>query len=298
MTVSTLNTRSVRNKATDLLELIAVRNIDMLGITETWLGPNDIRTVTELTSTGYRFIHNTRIGKTGGGVGLLYKSQLCVQVHPTTALQTSSFEHIALDVQCDNSNISLKLVVVYRPPATSTTSFFEEFSCLLEEMLTSSCELVILGDFNIRCDQLEAKDTIAFNHLLESCDLKQHVTTITHCKAHVLDLVITRSSTNLVKAIGDFDPTLSDHSLVSCCLDISKPGREQSMIEFTKISSIDPDSFGRDIQSSTLQDLCGSDFHPDMISDAYNKVMEDLLEKHAPLKCKSVTPPKRSLVQG
>lgn len=78
-------------------------------------------------------------------------------------------------------------------------------------MLTSSSELVILGDFNIHCEQLEARDTIAFNHLLESRDLKLHVTTTTHSKGHVLDLLITWSSTNVVKSIDVFDLNLSDH---------------------------------------------------------------------------------------
>lgn len=72
MTLSKRNTRSVRNKTTDLLELIAEKNIDLLGINETWLGLSDIRTVNELTSTGYHFIHNHRVGKSSGGDGLLY----------------------------------------------------------------------------------------------------------------------------------------------------------------------------------------------------------------------------------
>ena len=62
-----------------------------------------IRPVTELTSTGHRFIHNPHIGK-AVGVGLLYKSQLRVRVHThKTSFAASSFEHISFAGYCVSS---------------------------------------------------------------------------------------------------------------------------------------------------------------------------------------------------
>ena len=72
-------------------------------------------------------------------------------------------------------------------------------------------------------DQPLASHTTSFINRPESCNLTQHVSSPTHINDYLLDLVITRFSFNIISCVDVFDSTESDHSLVTCTLDLSKP---------------------------------------------------------------------------
>ena len=74
--------------------------------------------------------------------------------------------------------------------------------------------LVIAGDFNFHMDLVHSKDAVTFNELLETFGLSQHVSVPTHIFGHILDLIITRSTNDLI--LGPINATLplSDHFFV------------------------------------------------------------------------------------
>ena len=71
-----LKARSVKNKCTELVDYIVDHELDIVAICETWLTPNDDALIGQLTQCGFTFKHIPRAGKRGGGVALLFKSQL------------------------------------------------------------------------------------------------------------------------------------------------------------------------------------------------------------------------------
>ena len=77
-----------------------------------------------------------------------------------------------------------------------------EFSTYLETILLSKEHLVIAGDFNIHVDAPRDPDSLKLQDLLQSVGLQQHITEPTHTQGHILDLVITRSSDNILKLIA------------------------------------------------------------------------------------------------
>ena len=276
-----LNVRSICNKATDILELFSNGNVDILGITETWLKDGDTVTTAELKSYGQNKFNRPRLTRSCGGVGLVYKPEFTISEQPQSVICTS-FEHMECKIQCQNT--LLQLLLVYRP---SISVFVTEFGGLLEQMLTSALEFVIMGDFNIHCDQTENCDTTAFINLLESCDLKQHVEVQTHSRGHMLDLLITRSSSDIIKSIEVFDPAISDHSMVSCSLDVFKSKRPRESLSYRRIKAIDIQQFTKDIIESPLADTFSALVDPKDLVASYNTLLGKLLDKHAPLKTKT-----------
>ena len=104
----------------------------------------------------------------------------------------------------DGLSLQLRLVVVYRPPYSAahpvtSSTFFPEFSEYLESLVLSKVPICIYGDFNVHLDVSDDADTIAFADLLESLCLTQYVKSLTHVMGHILDLIITRSSDNIIK---------------------------------------------------------------------------------------------------
>ena len=112
--------------------------------------------------------------------------------------------------------------------------FQDEFASLLEQLVPATGNLLIMGDFNFHLDEGSNSDACKFRHILESFNLKQHVATSTHCRGHILDLIITRFDDNFVDGIDTRDPTLSDHFAVHCTLKLSKARAEQRDIRYRK----------------------------------------------------------------
>ncbi len=77
---------------------------------------------------------------------------------------------------------------------------------------------MITGDFNIHVDAADQSDVCTFLDLLESLSLVQHVTQPTHVDGHILDLIITRSSDNIIQDPPYVDRFISDHASVLCNL--------------------------------------------------------------------------------
>jgi len=100
---------------------------------------------------------------------------------------------------------------LYRPPGI-TSSFFVAFHDLLEKLITINPEFFILGDFNVHWDT-QSSATSAFNGILVSFDLKQHLYFDTPIHGHWFDLLITRSTPNYFHTLTASDG-LSDHFTV------------------------------------------------------------------------------------
>lgn len=182
------------------------------------------------------------------------------------------------------SNI-FRFVVVYRPPSTSFNQFLGDFSSLLERLITSPDNLLITGDFNLHVD--DNNDTFG-KRLLEMLDCFNlrvlDCVTPTHRNNHALGLVITRSD-KFVSNHFVHDPVLSDHFAVHCTLSINKPPVQSRVLSYRKIHSIDLDAFRRDIANSSLCLSPAADLSDLCLQ--YDSVLSSILNKHAPLRCKS-----------
>ena len=117
--------------------------------------------------------------------------------------------------------MQLDLCVLYRFPEGNVLAFFEDLSNVLERIVVSSHELVILGDFNIRTDLQDTVGATTYSDFLDLFNLKNHVTFPRHDKGHTLDLVLRDNECTIMAEVtqGDF---ISDHCLIDCKLNIAK----------------------------------------------------------------------------
>ena len=75
-----INARSIRNKALLVLDYIAEHELDVVAITETWLGEDEPTVVSELCGDDFSFANQSRgDARSGGGVGVLFrKTKTCL----------------------------------------------------------------------------------------------------------------------------------------------------------------------------------------------------------------------------
>ena len=137
-----INCRSVINKTQEIqLELIR-NNLDLCILTETWIKEGDTITPTRLCPNGYKSLSISRQDKVGGGIAIVYKSELNISPsrdEPHKTMESSSFF-------ISTGNKQLNLTAIYRPPNTNVLEFCNDLASLLETNINSSSELLLLGD--------------------------------------------------------------------------------------------------------------------------------------------------------
>ena len=146
----------------------------------------------------------------------------------TKAHSFKSFE--CLKVVLRSKSELPRTFVIYRPPKSSKnksikTDFLCEFSSLLEytTCITLPGFLLIVGDFNFDITNLQSRDSVKLIDLLDSRNLKQHVSHPTHDKGHTLDLVISRIKNELISNITTNEELHSDHKFVQILVNVRRP---------------------------------------------------------------------------
>ena len=300
MSICLINCRSVKNKTLAIYDFIISNDLDMLVITETWLGSKvDKVCLSELVPDGYKISHVPRLKREGGGVAILHKTSIKIKIDSSS--KDGDFEQFEfMDCIISVRDFSTRLVVIYRPPPSKTnglsTSKFlnNEFPDFLSKYAETDKTTVFLGDTNFHIDKLDNRDAQNFLSILNTFGLKQLVNEPTHVAGHILDVVITRENENVVSDIKITDPGFKtsngkvtrDHFAILMKVNVSKPPPIRKTVTYRKSRDINIEDFKADIRSS---ELFGP--KPDSMAEAsekYHTVLSSLLDKHAPEKTKTI----------
>ncbi|PIK47853.1 putative RNA-directed DNA polymerase from mobile element jockey-like [Apostichopus japonicus] len=279
-----INMQSVRNKADEFVDFVQDKSLDVVAISETWLREDDIILCGDITPVGYSFQLVPRKEKTGGGVGILFRSSLSLKIKSHEKVY-NSFKAIHAELTVNSRTVNL--VALYRPADSSFGSFLSDFGELIVDYLPSQSDVMFCGDFNIHVDDTSDSKAHRFQNLLLSFGLTQHITYPTHKFGHTLDLIITREhSTSLLSDICVL-PGLSDHYALSCNLNLQKPPLPSVTIKTRNLKALDLVNYSADICSAfadshlEYQDL-------DTCVNLYESILRDTLDRHAPVKIKTL----------
>jgi exonuclease III len=300
--VCTLNIRSLLNpmKYTALSDLAQSRQVDLFALTETWI--TSFATSAELrnaTPTGFFLISCPRSSPStksshivGGGTAFLIREPaFVVKTPPVPTFKSFELSSITLKL----SKSKLTVFNVYRPPPASTKSrrpvpfslFLSELDTLLSLAATTPHEFLITGDFNLHLDNPGDSQVKQFLSALDSTNLTQHVSFPTHRDHHTLDLVITATSSSLHPVIDHSPVSPSDHFPIFSSLTISPlPPPPLSQFSYRCFKSISIVKFCNDISRSRL--ITHPPANLSDLVEAYNTTLSSLINKHAPLKTKTI----------
>ena len=286
--VTLLNARSIVNKSSLLCEHIIDNDTDIMLITETWLREGDDPVITNLCPPNYRFVGVPRPsikGKTGGGVGLVFRSSLHVQPVLVSATCYNSFEAMIVKVGEAHSS---HIVLIYRPPPSknnrlTTPAFLTDIEDFLGHISTLiPGQLCILGDLNLHLDIVDDHYAGCFKGIISSLGLHQLVHQPTHRGGHTLDVVITRLDEPNVKFVGVSNVDISDHFILSCTITTDITRSVNRSIIARSIRKVDCTAFARDIEAKLL--LIQPDGHVETYLAEYQQAVTDIMDIHAPLR--------------
>ncbi len=192
-----IHTRSVSCKSDVITHHLLSNHIDILGITKTWLtSKNGDDIYCNICPDGFAAFHKPRLDTVGGGVALLFRDSIRDDCSSPAIFEATSFEYLATSLMINS--ICVRVVVIYRSTRVSFQCFLQEFTDFLERLVVLPGRLLIVDDFNIYVDNsadLSAKKILSTD---EAHGLYQHVRESTHIKGHILDLVLTTSSDNMI----------------------------------------------------------------------------------------------------
>ncbi len=210
------NCQSAVNKADFISAFSLQSTLSILGLTETWIRPEDFATPAAL-SNNLSFSHTPRQVGRGGGTGLLISNNWKYSTH---SLQLPMQLQL-IWISCDYCNSSYKTPDCGNLPSPwpNSSHFLEELDGLLSSFVEDGTPLLVFGNFNIHLEKPYATD---FHSLLASFDLKRLTTTSTHKSGNQLDLIYTRdcnADNILVQPLH-----ISDHFFIQIYIAFCYPG--------------------------------------------------------------------------
>ena len=274
-----INCRSVVNKTQDIQLELALNNLDLCILTETWIKEDDTTTPSRLCPSGYKALSNSRHGRISGGIAIVYKNDLSISI--TRGQPCKTMESTCFSINIESKVINL--IAIYRPPDSNVLEFCNELANLLESKINPSGELILLGDFNIAVNKPSEAEPATFLDVLNSFNLINRVDKPTHRLSNTLDLIIhdARLRYNIIPRIK-IDRLFSDHNIV--LFDISTPctTTNSEVRLYRKFKNINPVTFMEDVKKFCLKKPSGSSLE-DKTSHYYT-MLQSTLDHQAPIK--------------
>ena len=104
---------------------------------------------------------------------------------------------------------------------------------------------------------------------------------------NTIDLLCTRDSDSGIDCINVIDELVSDHFVVHFNLATCRPPLPKKTVAARHFKSVDLVIFKEDIKNSSLSHFSSEDL--DKLAKLYDQQLTELLDKHAPVKTKTVT---------
>ena len=284
------NVRSIRGKIDEVQMELHRHKLDLLVITESWLSKDD-HVTSNVPPDGFDIVSIPRnSGSRGGGICLLYKTS-SIKMLNTKSYDWTSCEMADFHIKVGNKEIIL--CAVYHPPQLNVMEFLQDFTSYWEITITSTCECIFIGDFNIRVDKDGDPNTIIFKDCLESLNLACKVNFPTHELGHTLDLVILDNASSLIPMVnqGCF---ISDHSLIYMELMVSRELVEPKAKMCRRLSKVDHEVLGIKLGESVDRIISNADgIDVSMLAHEYEVEIKGVLDEISPMvkvKHKTKTP--------
>ena len=285
-----------------ILQTLRDKNVSVACITESWLQEKGHdHTVAIIKSFGFSVSLSCRKDRTGGGIATLVKNPIKF-TEINTNISFDSLEWNAIRITGHLCNYFI--LCIYRKQEFSMASFLEEFSILLEQKCSTSCdEIIVVGDFNVHYGTQDKKSTDLVD-LLSQYGLLQAVVEPTRISGFTLDLVfhnpisspltanvypeLAMSTNESIKF--DHFPIISDLPWIAATCNGDK--KTPVIKQYRKLKQINPDMFKTTLNNtlSTLEAYQNSLFAEYL--KMYNQCLQSSLDQHAPLQTRLFSNPK------
>lgn len=227
-----INVQSMNANFNALKHEMSQRELDIIGISETWL--KAVHCVENLEK--YDLYRRQRLyanwKKQGGGVGIfvnrLYTSKMYKLECDEVIQLNSTLEVLAIKVK-NGKKKAFIILCIYRPPSNNTEKTIEDIECMdmiIDELTKTKRLYMIMGDFNLNKPQLHKK----LEAMIKKYGASQIIKNNTRGHA-MLDLIITNQPHMCYNTKVE-NLHIADHLATFNNIQISKPAIQKIQITF------------------------------------------------------------------
>ena len=215
----------------------------------------------------------------GGVLALIHRSTNEVKL--VAKGQTRFFEYATCSLRMRRKTITI--TGIYHPPPKDKITngmFIDNITNHITSSSPPTINNIILGDFNMQINDMSSNDGVIFKDTLTALGLTKHVTTSTHAKGNILNLIFTEEATSIKLTSCQVGPFLSDHKLLSAVLNIKKPPIEKKTLSVCELNCITEESF----KASFNEDVIDLTSLVNTVSHQLSDELPKALDTIAPLK--------------
>ena len=277
-----LNARSILNnfKFTELKEICKEKDLDLIGIVETWLH-SEIKNE-EFDIEGYTLYRKDREVGRGGGIVLYVKNTIISKITEIDIVKENGTEVLVCEIGNRNHD-GILVGVFYRPPNAN-----EEINKNIQDIISqiSQSHVLIMGDFNYPginwAESISDTYSEPFLTMTQDCFLYQHVMQPTR-ERNVLDLILT-SEEGMIKHLSIETPlNTSDHSTIYFKLETSNNNSLSSnkCVETYNYYKANYKSINNEIEK-TDWDKAFNHLNTNEMWDRFIDITNKIIETHVP----------------
>ena len=129
----TLNARSLNNKAAEFVDFVCDRKPDLVAITEIWFTDDESASRVLCAPKGYKLLDCPRLGRLGGGTGVLFRNSIITT--KVAAAELQSFEYSEWSIRAGTQR--LKLIIIYSIDHRIQSIILSQLLCFLPSFQAS-----------------------------------------------------------------------------------------------------------------------------------------------------------------
>ena len=287
--ISTLsiNCRSISKKIENIE--CSLKSLDnkfyFVGLTETWLKPNDNSDIYNLPD--YTLLSRPRTGKRGGVVGLYVTDKTSFKVRDDLVMNPVTCQYESLFIETVVHDHKVVIGVVYKPPESNTDIFVAHFSDLMGVISKERKQCILMGDFNLDLIKVDIHNqTKDFVHSLYTNAFYPTIskpTRVTEHSATLLDNIITNITGYCINS-GVLYNDISDHFPVFNVLQIDSKTTKTYEYIFKRMNTVQNiEKLNTELKNVNWDDVF-IDENPDSAYDTFLSILTQLINKCLPMK--------------
>ena len=279
--IAHLNINSLKNKFTEIHEILGQSLVDMLVLAETKLDSSFNNNI--YSFTGFKMERKDR-DRYGGGIIVYVRDDLPFRRRKD--LECEHLESICFELALNKRKWGI--LAVYKPPNTKNELFSTDLSKTLDKMFVKYNNILTIGDLNF---DLNKKDKC--KPLSQLCDNYNLTNVIKGSTCHMknsepssIDVILT-NTTNLICNTINVDIGVSDcHNFIATTIREQCNESKVKYANFRSYKHFNEDNFNQDILKIPFHSYHNHDI--DGVYGSTEMLLTEVINKHAPMKKKKI----------
>jgi hypothetical protein len=177
---------------------------------------------------------------------------------------------------------------MYKPPNVNDADFDSCFTNVVEAKLKETCNVMTIGDLNFNMN--------VENKLHDACrvlGMKNIIKSSTCFKGEtptLLDVILTSNAFSITDSLNENIGISDFHHIIGCAFKAHAPIKTVKRITYRSFKNFNENDFMQDLSNVPFHACFNSDDVNDQMQ-MYNKMFNGVLDKHAPLKNKTIKKP-------